>query len=127
MPLRWEILHPEKLIHVIAEGPVTLQQLEEHFDAVITADALSYAKLFDATGVKAVFSDHDVMMLGARLSFYTSNFESGPLAVVVNSEEARMAFRRFVNISPSKRPAKLFSKEAEARAWLATKPARNPL
>lgn len=127
MPLRWEILHPEKLIHVIAEGPVTVQQLEEHFDAVVVANALSYAKLFDATRVEPVYNDHDVMMLGARLSAYASNFESGPLAVVVGSEDARVAFRRFVNISPSKRPAKLFSKEAEARAWLATKPARNPL
>jgi hypothetical protein len=29
-----------------------------------------------------------------------------------------ITFRRFVNISPSKRPAQIFKSEAEARAWL---------
>jgi hypothetical protein len=123
MPLRWEILHPEKLVHVVAEGLVTLKQMEEHFDAIVTANALSYSKLFDATHLEPVYNDHDVMMLGARLSAYTSNFDNGPLAVVGESEDAQMAFKRFVNISPSKRPAKMFKSEADARAWLATKPA----
>ena len=122
MPLRWEILHAEKLVHVIAEGPVTLKHMEEHFDAIVTANALSYSKLFDATRLEPVYDDHDVMMLGARLSAYTSNFDSGPLAVVGESEDARTAFKRFVDISPSKRPAKMFKREADARAWLATKP-----
>ena len=127
MPLRWEILHSEKLVHVIADGPVTLKQMEEHFDALVVANALSYSKLFDATLLEPVYNDHDVMMLGARLSAYTSNFDSGPLAVVGESEDAQTAFKRFVNISPSKRPAKLFGTEAAARAWLATKPTRKPL
>jgi hypothetical protein len=30
------------------------------------------------------------------------------------------AFKRFVNVSPSKRPARFFISEASARAWLAT-------
>ena len=80
MPLRWKILHAEKLVHVIAEGPVTLKHMEEHFDAIVTANALSYSKLFDATRLEPVYDDHDVMMLGARLSAYTSNFDSGPPA-----------------------------------------------
>ncbi|MBN9511985.1 MAG: STAS/SEC14 domain-containing protein [Alphaproteobacteria bacterium] len=122
MPLRWEIHHSEKLVHVVAEGPVTLKQMEEHFDALVVANALSYSKLFDATLLEPVYNDHDVMMLGARLSAYTSNFDSGPLAVVGESEDAQMAYKRFVNISPSKRPAKMFKTEADARAWLATKP-----
>jgi hypothetical protein len=113
MPLRWEILHSEKLIHVVAEGEVTLKEMEEHFDALVVANALAYSKLFDATRLKPVYDDADVMAMGARLSAYTSHFASGPLAVV-------LAFKRFVNISPSKRPAALFSTEKKARAWLAT-------
>jgi hypothetical protein len=121
MPLRWEILHPEKLIHIVAEGPVTLKEMEDHFDALVVADVLSYAKLFDATLADPVYSDDDVMTMGARLSAYTATMASGPLAVVGLSGKVEVAFRRFVNVSPSKRPAALFKTEAEARAWLGDK------
>lgn len=121
MPLRWEILHPEKLIHIVAEGPVTLKEMEDHFDALVVADVLSYAKLFDATTADPVYSDDDVMTMGARLSAYTATMASGPLAVVGLSGKVEVAFRRFVNVSPSKRPAALFKTEAEARTWLAGK------
>jgi hypothetical protein len=120
MPLRWEILHAQKLVHIVAEGPVTRQELEEHFDAIVVADAMPYAKLFDATLAEPRYDDDDVMLMGARLSAYTATLESGPLAVVGQDPAVRTAFSRFVNNSPSKRPAAMFKTEAEARAWLAT-------
>ncbi|MDP1840226.1 MAG: hypothetical protein Q8N31_00960 [Reyranella sp.] len=121
MPLRWEILHPQKLVHIVAEGPVTLKEMEDHFDAIYIADAMPYAKLFDAANAEPIYSDEDVMTMGARLSAYTATVDSGPLAVIGLSDEVEMTFRRFINISPSKRPAALFKTEAEARAWLASK------
>ncbi len=119
MPLRWEIHHPQKLVHIVAEGPVTLKEMEEHFDAIFVADAMPYAKLFDATHADPIYSDDDVMTMGARLSAYTATVASGPLAVVGLSDEVKVTFKRFINISPSRRPAKLFRTEAKARAWLA--------
>jgi len=119
MPLRWNILHAEKLVHIVAEGAVTREELEEHFDAIVVADAMPYAKLFDATNAQPVYDDNDVLMMGARLSAYTSTLDAGPLAVVAQNDAALLAFRRFVNISPSKRPAEAFRTEAEARRWLA--------
>lgn len=119
MPLRWDILHPQKFIHVVAEGAVTLKDMEEHFDAIVVANAMSYAKLFDASNFQPVYNDDDVMAMGARLSAYTATLESGPLAVVGKNDAARFAFKRFVNISPSKRPAELFKTESAARTWLA--------
>jgi len=119
MPLRWEILHDQKLVHIVAEGKVTLPEMEAHFDAIMVADAMPYAKLFDATHAEPIYSDDDVMTMGARLSAYTATVASGPLAVIGLSEEVEMTYRRFVNVSPSKRPAKLFRTEAAARAWLA--------
>ena len=121
MPLRWEIHHSEKLIHIVAEGPVTLKEMEDHFDALVVADVLSYAKLFDATHADPVYSDDDVMTMGARLSAYTATMASGPLAVVGLSGKVQVAYKRFFNFSPSNRPAALFKTEAEARAWLASK------
>src|SRR5215471_7558335 len=118
MPLRWQIDHAQKFVHIVAEGPCTIEQMEEHFDAIAVADAMGYAKLFDASTAQPLYTDDDVMRMGARLSAYTANLPSGPLAVVGQSEEVLITFRRFVNISPSKRPAQIFRSEAEARAWL---------
>jgi hypothetical protein len=90
--------------------------MEEHFDALAVADLMQYGKLFDATEADPIYTDEDVMAMGARLSAYAATLKSGPLAVIGLNEKARSAFRRFVNISPAKRPARIF--KAEARAWL---------
>jgi hypothetical protein len=119
MPLRWEILHAQKLVHIVAEGAVTREELEKHFDAIVVAEAMSYAKLFDASRAEPVYGDDDVLLMGARLSAYTATLTAGPLAVVGLSDDVEAAFRRFINMSPSKRPAAMFKTEAEARAWLA--------
>ncbi|HEY4165785.1 MAG TPA: hypothetical protein VGM96_03385 [Reyranella sp.] len=123
MPLRWVIDHPERFIQIVADGPVTLKEMEEHFDAIAVAEAMGYAKLFDMTRIDPIYSDDDVMAMGARLSAYTANMESGPLAVVGQGGEMAMIFRRFVNMSPSKRPAQFFESEHEARIWLASQSA----
>ncbi|MBS0521064.1 MAG: hypothetical protein JSR90_20350 [Proteobacteria bacterium] len=123
MPLRWNIDHAEKFVHIVAEGRVTIAELEAHFDDMVVQKALGYAKLFDASRAEPVYDDHDVLMMGARLSAYTANFDSGPLAVVGEGSLLQTTFKRFVNISPSKRPAAFFKREAEARAWLADRTA----
>jgi hypothetical protein len=120
MPMRWTILHPEKFAHIVAEGSVTIEQMEEHFDALAVENAMGYAKLFDATTAMPVYTDEDVLRMGARLSAYSATMPSGPLAVVGKTDEVMVTFRRFVNMSPSKRPAKFFKTAAEARAWLRT-------
>ena len=122
MPLRWEILHAEKLVHLVADGTVTLRDLEEHFDAVLVADAMPYAHLFNAINCQPAYSDDDVMAMAARVSAYASVVKSGPLAVVTLSDEVEDTFKRFINLSSRKRPTKLFRTEAKARAWLAQQP-----
>lgn len=118
MPIRWEILHDERFVHIVADGPLLREELEAHFDDMVVQNALSYAKLFDATKMEPVYDDNDVLMMGARLSAYTAHFDSGPLAVVGDRPEVVLAFKRFVNMSPSDRPAALFPTEAAARTWL---------
>jgi hypothetical protein len=66
MPLKWEVFHDQKLVHIIANGRVTLPEMEEHFDALAVADVLQYGKLFDATAADPIYTDQDVMAIGAR-------------------------------------------------------------
>lgn len=118
MPLTWTIDHDKKRIHVVADGPVTLADMERHFDNLMVENALSYAKLFDATKLVPVYSEQDMFSLAARLSVY-ANFDNGPLAVVGTGHDVLLAARRFLNMSSSPRPARIFSTLEEAQAWLA--------
>lgn len=119
MSVTVEVFHPQKLVKVVIDGPVRLKDMEDHFDKIVLENAMGYAKLVDCTRAQPDYNDHDVLMMGARLSAYTQTMESGPLAVFAESDEIALAFARFINISPSKRPAGLFKSEAKARAWLA--------
>lgn len=121
MALRWEIRHDLELVDSVAEGPVTREELEAHLDDVVIQNALRYKKLFDGTMLVPAYDDNDVLMMGARLSAYTANFDNGPLALVGTRPEVVEAFRRFVNISPSDRPAAVFADRASALAWLEEK------
>lgn len=119
MPMRWDIDHSTKFVYIVGEGLITLKDMEEHFDAIAVANAMGYAKLVDITNAEPVYTDEEMMALGARLSAYTATLPAGPLAVV-GQPNLRGTFKRFVNLSPSDRPAKYFNSEDKARAWLAT-------
>ncbi|MBI2736626.1 MAG: hypothetical protein HYX38_08805 [Rhodospirillales bacterium] len=120
MPMRWTISHDERLVLVTAEGPVTLPEIEDYFDAVIVAGAQPYAKLLDATTMEARLTDDDVMAIGARMSAYVKDqkWPGGPAAFVVTTRANREFVRRFINLAASPRQAKIFQTVDEARRWL---------
>jgi len=118
MPIRWEILHPEKRVHVVGEDIVTLQHVETYLDAIVTAGAMSYGKLFDATKVVPQYDDHDILMLGARFSAYRSTLECGPLVFVVNGDSVLETIKKYINLAAAERPVAVFRTIGKARLWL---------
>ena len=122
MAIRWEALHPEKLLLVTGEGTVTLKEVEVYLDEIVTAGAMPYAKLFDATKVDPKYDDHDIMMLGARMSAYRATMKGGPLAFVVTGGPTYEAIRRYINLTPAERAVAVFKTVPEARAWLDAQP-----
>ena len=119
MPLRWEILHAERRVNITADGPVSLKEMEQLFDAIVVADAMPYAKLFDATRLVSTYDEEDLLQMGARLSAYASTLPIGPLAFVGKTDAAATVFQRFTTMSPSGRPAQLFATRGAAESWLA--------
>ncbi len=100
-----------------------LEDVETFLDAVVVQNALPYRKLFDGRLAIAKYNDHDVMMLGARISAYASNLEPrGALALVAANEAASDLAKRFINLGKSDRPARVFLSEDEARKWLSAQP-----
>jgi hypothetical protein len=124
MSLKWTISHPQRLVTAVAEGYLWIEEIEEYYDAMVVANALSYARLFDARKLDDQgASDEDFMRLGARMSAYTAAFKFGPMAFVIESKEARALVERCLNLAPADRPTKIFTSETLARQWLESQPA----
>lgn len=120
MPLKWEISHVDQLVTITADGFLPLEEVEEYYDAMVVAGALSYARLFDASGLDDKHgSDEDFMRFGARMSAYKDVLQFGPIAFVATTPGVHALIQRCLNLAPADRPVKLFTTIEKARRWLA--------
>jgi len=123
MPIKFTIDHDKRYVEARVEGETRLEDIENFLDAVVLQGALPYRKLFDGRLAIGVYNDNDVMMLGARMSAYAANLAPrGAVALLAANQEASDLAMRFLNLSKSNRPAKVFLAEEEARKWLAAQP-----
>jgi hypothetical protein len=123
MPIKFTIDHDTRYVEARVEGETRLEDIESFLDAVVLEGALPYRKLFDGRLAIGVYNDNDVMMLGARMSAYAANLAPrGAVALIAANQESSDLAMRFLNLSKSNRPAKVFLAEDEAREWLAAQP-----
>jgi hypothetical protein len=122
MPIHFTIDHAKRFVHARAEGVCELKDVEAFADAVVSQDAMPYAKLFDGRLATAKYTSDDVMMLGARVSAYATMGPRGALAIVGANETALDLASRFMNLGKEGRPAKAFLSIDEARKWLDAQP-----
>lgn len=120
MPIKWTISHPDRMVMMQAEGDISLAEAEEYLDALVVADAMSYAKLADCTTMVTHVSDDEMMQLGARIRAYASVMKGGPLVFVVTSPDLHDYVRRYINLAAADRPVKIVKTLDDARAWLET-------
>jgi hypothetical protein len=119
MPLKWTISDQRRLVTIVAEGFLQIEEVEECYDAMVVANALTYMRLFDCRKLDEQHaSDEDFMRFGARMSAYTANFKFGPIAFVVESQGVRDVVSRCLNLAPADRPMKMFKSEEQALLWL---------
>ncbi|MFI5031026.1 MAG: hypothetical protein ACHQPH_10035 [Reyranellales bacterium] len=119
MPLKWTISPPQRLVTIVADGYLAIEEVEECYDAMVVANALAYMRLFDCRQLDDRHaSDEDFMRFGARMSAYTANFKFGPIAFLAESQGVLDVITRCLNLAPADRPMKIFKAEQEARRWL---------
>lgn len=122
MPVRLEILEPQRLIIANGRGTVTVADLERYLDDIYVANLLSYAKLVDLSEGEIRLTDNDLMMLGARIRAYVESGQVfGPLAIVVRSTDREVA-QLYRALAGADRPARVFTNPLLARRWLNTHP-----
>lgn len=117
MPLYWTIDSKDRLMTAVAEGGVERQEMETFLDVVVGAQADSYRKLFDGSHGEAAMGLDDILALGVRMRGMHSVHQPGPLAVVVPPEHAKYA-RVLGMLAAARRPMRIFTDPASARAWL---------
>ena len=119
MSVTWKISHPDRLVTVLGEGSIVLQDVERYLDDVVVSDALSYAKIFDMGTAAWALSDTDMLVLGARIRAYPSLGKFGPLAIIAASDAQNQHAQMFANLADVERPLRIFRTHGEARKWLA--------
>ena len=126
MPVTWSTSHHDCLIVVVAEGAVTLQEIEQYLDAVITSNTLCYRKIFDVTRSLEHPSDEDMMSLAARIRAYPAFGRFGALAIVAGSARSRWMARLYTELAAVDRPIRTFRNREAAHKWLDTQPRIDP-
>ncbi|ODT09380.1 MAG: hypothetical protein ABS35_43075 [Kaistia sp. SCN 65-12] len=118
MPIIYTIDHKERLVLARAEGIITLKDIEDFSDAVVTQDALGYRKMFDASDAAGTYDDNDVMILAARASAYATLTRRGRLALVPRRNAMPDLAERYINLGNFEGRAMIFRTPEEALAWL---------
>ena len=116
--LRLVVDHGKPLVQVEASGRVVASEVFEHINQLELENALAYPKLIDARRMQVGFSAEEVMQFAAAISGLGAVEVLGPLAVVATSDEATAMARRYIHLSASQRPAKLFNSIKKAEKWL---------
>jgi hypothetical protein len=119
MSLTWKISHPERLVTVLGEENIVLQDVERYLDDVVVSDALPYAKLFDLGTAIWALSDTEMLVLGARIRAYPSIGKFGPLAIIAASDVQYVHAQMFETLADVDRPLRIFRTRDDARKWLA--------
>ena len=121
MPIHVKIDRARRYVEAVAEGELSLADIEEFLDAVIVGDALPYRKLFDGRASYGKYTDEEVMRLAARLSAYASMGPRGAVALVTPVQYYELA-ARVVNLDKRDMPIRIFIDADEARSWLDSQP-----
>jgi hypothetical protein len=125
MPVRCDIFRPDRIAIGVAEGPVTLRDLELFLDTLEQEGAIGFAKIFDATFGTVAMNEADWTILAAEVGAYLDKKALGPLAIVSASGALSDLGPRLAGLKSGTRPAKIFRSIHDARAWLRTlEPAR---
>ncbi len=119
MAVTWQIAHPGRLVIARGEGKISLQDVERYLDAVVVADALPYAKIFDLGTGSWDLNDTDMLVLAARIRAYPALSRFGPLAIVATSDKQNQQAQMFATLADVERPLQIFRTEDVARKWLA--------
>jgi hypothetical protein len=118
MPLSWSISHPSRLVIAIAKGDLEPTDMMDLVLSVDGANARSYRKMIDVTGVTAKFSADKIRRFAELIRQREDESEVGPIGVVAGSPDVHRQAILFAKQAQRHRPIKVFHEQHDARKWL---------
>ena len=118
MPLHWTIDTEQRLMIAVAEGDVTRAEVEDYLDAIVSAGALTYHKVFDASKGDTSMNADDLLPLGVRVRSFHALGTMGALAIVVPPGRGKRLHRAFGMLAVADRPMRIFDEAAPAYRWI---------
>lgn len=125
MPIHWTIDSREQLMTAVAEGGVRKDEAIAYLDAMTTARAGGYRRLFDGINGEPLMDAEDIMELAVRMRSIQQEGAPGPLAVVMPADKYPQFARMLGILAVPDRPLRIFSSASAARAWLNEADVRN--
>lgn len=117
MPIYIDVSPLERVVVIVARGPVTGEEIAETARKLIAHSVPEYAKIIDVTGAASDLTKEQVNGMAAMLRSGRDAVARGPVAFVV--DPARTAFAgSFAEATEVDRPIRLFRSLHEARKWL---------
>jgi hypothetical protein len=118
MSLHWNIIHDDRLMVVVADGPVARQEIDRMLDDMVAEGALGYRKLFDGSQGDTSMSPSEILDLGVRMRSLHQLGTMGPLAVIVPDDKWGIIARVLGMLAAARRPMRVFQNTGKARRWL---------
>lgn len=119
MPLHWTIDSKARLLTMVADGAVEPAELHRLLDVVADLKLGGYRKLFDGSRGESHMTGAEQLAIGVRFrKLHAETPRLGPLAVVVRDERYPLVARVLGILAVPKRPIRVFTDLAKARAWL---------
>lgn len=117
MPIYVDISPLDRVIHIVARGQATVEEIGECVEKLKDPKIRGYAKLVDVTGVVSLMTAEQVWALAASLRGPADAPLRGPLAFLVNPDRPGFA-EMFSDASRGDRPIAIFESLHDARNWL---------
>lgn len=119
MALRWNIESREKLVVVVADGNVELEEAERMLDALVRSGAMGYRKLFDGLLGETRMSSFELLKLGVRIrALHAGDTPLGPVALALPHDKRLPLMRLMGILAAARRPLRIFNDLESAHKWL---------
>ena len=118
MPVTYTISHPNRLVVALATDRVSSADVLNCLMEIHEAGAAPYRKIFDMTGARGTIPLIELRQIAKRAATFAESTPTGPLAIVVASDEHSDLARLFAYAATARRPVRVFRELHTAHAWL---------
>lgn len=117
MPIKLQIHHPDRMVLGVAQGAITVRDLDRFLAEIAEAGAFRYRKIVDLMGATLAFSPEELTAFSERVRGMLADKQTGPIAIVTAEAQSALS-RLFAELTIASRPAAIFRSIHDARRWL---------